>query len=202
MNINQVKQFTASNISRFEKNVNKHWPGRSFYLYDKNNRDRGEYQLTVKHSTGSKGIASSLSSTRIMNDKMQLEMQEYVQMNKGYVRIKDLSSELLTRPFPTLITTTRTVLDYVKDKFMTIRTTSKLQNELQKLGEDDPDIRFSEDYPVYEPLKEKPKYEKTTEILSEGSISETHKRRHDLVAHQSPFRRMNSIHTQIPYIYC
>ena len=202
MNVNQVKQFTASNISRFEKNVNKHWPGRSFYLYDKNNRYRGEYQFMVGKSTGSKGIISSLSATRIMNDKMQLEMQEYVQMNKDYVRIKDMSSELLTRPFPTLITTTRTVLDYVKDKFITIRTTSKLQNKLQKLGEDDPDIRFSEDYPVYEPLKEKPKYEKTTEILSEGSISETHKRRHDLVAHQSPFRRMNSIHTQIPYIYC
>ena len=201
MNVNQVKQFTASNISRFEKNVNKHWPGRSFYLYDKNNRYRGEYQFMVGKSTGSKGIASSLSITRIMNDKMQLEMQEYVHMNKDYVRIKDMSSELLTRPFPTLITTTRTVLDYVKDKFMTIRTTSKLQNELQKLGENDPDIGFSENYPVYEPLKEKPKYEKTTEILSEGSISETHKRRHDLVVHLSPFRRIKSIHTQIPYIY-
>ena len=202
MNINQVKQFTASNISRFEKNVNKRWPARSFYLYDKTNRYRGEYQFIVGQSTESRGIASSLSATRIMNDKMQLEMQEYVQMNKGYVRIKDLSSELLTRPFPTLITTTRTVLDYVKNKFLTIRTTSKLQNELQKLGEDDPDIRFSEDYPVYEPLKEKPRYEKTTEIISEGSISEVRKRRHDLVMHQSPFRRMNSIHTQIPYIYC
>jgi hypothetical protein len=201
MNINQVKQFTASNISRFEKNVNKRWPGRSFYLYDKNNRYRGEHQFFERGKTGSKGIISSLSATRIMNDKMQLEMQEYVHMNKDYVNIKDLSSELLTRPFPTLITTTRTVLDYVKDKFMTIRTTSKLQNELQKLGEDDPDIRFSEDYPVYEPLKEKPRYEKTTEIISEGSISEVQKRKHDLVMHQSPLSRMTSIHTQIPYIY-
>ena len=199
MKVNQIKQFVASNISRFEKT--KTTKGRSFNLYGKNNLFRGEYNFIPMDRSGYLGIKSSLSSTRIMDDNRKLQMQEFVHMNKDYVNIKDLSSELLTRPFPTLITTTRTVLDYVKDKFMTIRTTSKLQNELQKLGEDDPDIGFSENYPVYEPLKEKPKYEKTTEILSEGSISETQKRRHDLVVHQSPFCRIKSIHTQIPYIY-
>ena len=95
MKVNQIKQFVASNISRFEKT--KTTTGRSFNLYDKNNLFRGEYDFTPMDRSGYLGIKSSLSSTRIMDDNRKLQMQEFVHMNKDYVTIKDKSTDTLTK---------------------------------------------------------------------------------------------------------
>ena len=92
-------------------------------------------------------------------------------MNKKYVTVKDKTSDTLTKALPSEINILTTVLDYVNDKFKTIRTVSRLQNKLQKAGLDDIDLMLSKDSVVYKELAEKPCYEKTTEIIREGSIS-------------------------------
>ena len=113
MKVNQVKQFVSSNISRFEKNGSS--ACRSFNLYDKNNLFRGEYNFIPLDRSGYLGVQTSLSNTRIMDDNRRLQMQEYVFMNKDYVTLKDNSSETLTKALPKIITTTRTIMDFVKD---------------------------------------------------------------------------------------
>lgn len=173
MKVNQVKQFISSNISRFEKNGSS--ACRSFNLYDKNNLFRGEYNFIPLDRSGYLGVQTSLSSTRIMDDNRRLQMQEYVFMNKDYVTLKDNSSETLTKDLPKIITTTRTIMDFVKDKFITIRTTNKLKNNLQRIGENDPDFIYSDKFVIYESLKEKPQYEQVIETIREGSISEAKK---------------------------
>jgi hypothetical protein len=90
------------------------------------------------------GIKNSLSSTRIVDENRKLQMQEFVHMNKDYVTIKDKSTDTLTKALPNKITTIRTVIDYVKNKFITIQTTSKLKNNLQRIGENDPDFMYSD----------------------------------------------------------
>ena len=173
MKIDQVKQFVKSNISRFEKSGSS--VGRSFNLYDKNNLFRGEYNFIPLNRFGSLGIKTSLSNTRIMDDSHRLQMQEYVFMNKDYVTFKDKSSETLTKDLPKTITITRTIMDFVKDKFITIRTTSKLKNNLQRIEKNDPDFIYSDKFVIYESLKEKPNYEQVVETIREGSISEAKK---------------------------
>ena len=173
MKVNQIKQFVASNISRFEKT--KTTTGRSFNLYDKNNLFRGEYNFTPMDRSGYLGIKSSLSSTRIMDDNRKLKMQEFVHMNKDYVTIKDKSTDTLTKALPKTITTVRTIMDFIEDKFITVRTVSKLKNNLQRIGKNDPDFVYSDKSIIYEPLKEKPQYEKTIETIREGVISEVKK---------------------------
>ena len=187
MKVNQVKQFVASNISRFEKN--KTTTGRSFNLYDKNNLFRGEFNFTPMNRSDYLGIKSSLSSIRIMDENLKLQMQEFVHMNKDYVILKDKFTDTLTKALPKTITTTRTIMDFVKDKFITIRKTSKLKNNLQKIEKNDPDFVSSDKFIIYESLKEKPQYEKTVDILREGSISD--------IKNQSRFRSKIGI----PFIY-
>ena len=152
MKINQVKQFVASNISRIEKNDGPMY--RSFNLYDKNNLFRGEYNFIPLQKSGYLGIQSSLSSTRIMDTNRKLQMQEYIFMNKDYVTIKDRFSDTLTKALPKTITTTRTTMDFIKDKFITVRTTSKLKNDLQRIGKNDPDFIYFDNFVIYE-IKEK-----------------------------------------------
>ena len=176
MKINQVKQFVASNISRFEKNGST--KGHSFNLYDKNNLFRGEFNFIPMNRSDYLGIKSSLSSTRIMDENLKLLMQEFVHMNKDYVTIKDKSTDTLTKALPKTITTTRTIVDFVKDKFMTIRKTSKLKNDLQRIEKNDPDFIYSDKFTIYEPLNEKPQYEQVTETIREGAISEVKKHSH------------------------
>jgi len=173
MEINQVKQFVASNISRVEKNKGKSI--RSFNLYDKNNLFRGEFNLIPMHRSDYLGIKSSLSNTRIMDDNRKPQMQEYVFMNKDLIVLKDNTSDTLTKVLPRTITTIRTVMDFVKNKFITIKTVSKLKNNLQRIGKDDPDFIYSDKSIIYEPLEEKPKYDKTIETLREGFISDVTK---------------------------
>ena len=173
MKVNQVKQFVASNISRFEKN--RTTTGRSFNLYDKNNLFRGEFNFIPMNRSNYMGIKSSLSCTRIMDENLKLQMQEFVHMNKDYVILKDKSTDTLTKALPKTITTTRTIMDFVKDKFITIQKTSKLKNNLQRIGKNDPDFVYSDKSIIYEPLKEKPQYEKTIETIREGVISEVKK---------------------------
>ena len=170
MKVNQIKQFVASNISRFEKTGTT--TGRSFNLYDKNNLFRGEFSFIPMDRSSYMGIKNSLSSTRIVDENRKLQMQEFVHMNKDYVTIKDKSTDTLTKALPNKITTIRTVIDYVKNKFITIQTTSKLKNNLQRIGENDPDFMYSDKLVIYEPLSEKPQYEKTVKVLREGKASD------------------------------
>ena len=174
MKVNPVKQFIKSNISRFEKDNKSYWSNRIFNLYDKNNSYRGEYQFTVNRSSSYNGVTNSLSSTRILNDKLKQEMAEYVYMDKSFINIYDAQSKdlLKTKSLPNEITTTTTILDFVNDKFKTLRSVSKLKNKLQRrMYADNPDFVYSNNFVVYEPLKEKPQYEKSVEYVREGSIS-------------------------------
>lgn len=167
MKINQVKQFVANNVSRFEKSNKKP----VFNLYDKDNKYCGEYKFIPQESQGNLGIKSSMSVTRIMNSKLGQALQEIVCLNKNYVTLKDKTSDTFTKALPSEITTTTTVLDFINDKFLTVRSVSRLKNKLQRLGKDDPDFKYSEDFVIYEPLKEKPQYEKSVEFVREGTIS-------------------------------
>ena len=97
-------------------------------------------------------------------------------MSKTFVTLKDLKSDTLIKPLASDITTVTTVMDYVNDKFKTVRTVSKLKNKLQRLGKNDPDFDYSDNFIIYEPLKEKPQYEKSIEYVREGSISEVNKK--------------------------
>ena len=98
--VNLVKQFVKSNISRLEKDNKSYWGRRIFNLYDKNNSYRGEYQFSVNKSSSRHGVISSLSSTRIMNDKLKQEMAEYVQTDKNFVDIYDAQSNDLLKTKP------------------------------------------------------------------------------------------------------
>ncbi len=172
--VNLVKQFVKSNISRLEKDNKSYWGCRIFNLYDKNNSYRGDYQFSVNKSSSRQGVISSLSSTRIMNDKLKQEMAEYVQTDKNFVDIYDAQSDdlLKTKPLVKETTTITTILDFVNDKFKTVRSVSKLKNKLQRRTyADNPNATYLDDYVVYEPLKEKPQYEKSVEYVREGSIS-------------------------------
>ena len=139
--------------------------------------------------SGYLGIKSSLSSTRIMDDNRKLQMQEFVHMNKDYVTIKDKSTDTLTKALPKTIITVRTIMDFIEDKFITVRTVSKLKNNLQRIGKNDPDFIYSDKFIIYESHKEKPQYEKTVDILREGSISD--------IKNQSRFRS----NIEVPFIY-
>ena len=196
MKVNLVKQFVASNVSRFKKI--KCEDVKTFHLYDKNNAYCGEYRFQVLGSSGlMTGAGESLSTTKILDKNLNPKMQEIVHMQKDLVKIKDKSSEFLVKLFPQEITTTKTVLDFEKDRFETVRTVSKLQNKLQKIGDNDPDFRPSKNNIIYEELKEKPKYEKVSETIREGSISDvkTDVRLQKAVSKHSE----NSL--KIPYIY-
>ena len=71
MKINQVKQYIASNISRFEKDKNNCHARRLFHLYDKNNSYRGEHLYSILHSSGYTGVKTSMSTTSIMSNKLK-----------------------------------------------------------------------------------------------------------------------------------
>jgi len=196
--VNPVKQFVKSNISRFEKDKKSYWRTSIFNLYDKNNFYRGEYQFTVNKSTSCQKVISSLSSTRIMNDKLKQEMAEYVQMDKHLIDIYDAQSDdlLKTKPLAKDITTITTILDFGNDKFKTVRSVSRLKNKLQRrMYADNPNFPYLDNCVVYEPLKEKPQYEKTVECVREGSISEVNNKT-KILRHQYP---LNGSINQIPY---
>ena len=197
MKVNPVKQFVKSNISRFELNndVRNRGYNKLYNLYDQNNNYRGEYYFMALSSSTYLGVKKALSVTRIMSEKLKLQMQEFVHINKCYVTLKDHDSDILTKAIPSEITTTSTVLDFVNDKYKTVRTVSKLKNKLQRISKDDPDFVYSENYKIYEPLKEKPQYEKSVEYVKEGSISETKKK---TVMNRNNYPLRGSIN-QIPY---
>ena len=199
MKINQVKQFVQSNIARFELNKNaQNWGhNKAFHLYGKNNTYCGEYMFKTINSSDYLGVKSSMSVTRVMNSELRQAMQEIVCMDKDYVTLKDKSSDTFTKALPSEITTTTTVLDFVNDKFLTVRSVSKLKNKLQRLGKNDPDFKYSDDFVIYEPLKEKPKYEKSVEYIREGTISEATEKN---TVTNRPYHSGNSIR-QFPYIF-
>ncbi len=172
MKINQVRQFLRSNISRFEPNRKNTQAHRIFNIYDKNNSYRGEYQFKTISGSDSLGIQSSLSTVRIMTDDPKQLLQECVYMHKNYVTFKDKNSDTLTKALPSEITTTTTILDFVNDRFKTIKSVSKLKNKLQKIEKNNPNLVHSDDFIIYKPLEEKPKYEKSVEYVREGTITE------------------------------
>ena len=175
MKINQVKHFVASNISKFERQAGLYGKsfnlyGKSFNLYDKNNIFRGIYCfIPVTHS-------SSLYCTQILDKNGKLQMEESIHINKDYITFEDKTSETLTKVLPKTITTTKTVIDYVKDRFLKVRTTSKLKNDLQRIKKNNPDFINSNNFVIYESLNKIPQYEKEVESISEGAISEVMKR--------------------------
>ena len=199
MKINPVKQFVKSNIARFEKNVDgRNWGhNKSFNLYDKNNTYRGEYMLRAIHSNDYHGVKTSMSVTRIMSEKLKQQMQEIVYIQKRFVTFKAPETEDLTKVLPLEITTTSTVLDYASDRYNTVRTVSKLKNKLHIISKYDPDFIYSENHIIYEPLKEKPEYEKSVEYEIEGSISEKNK---NINIRRTGYHPNGSIN-QIPYKY-
>ena len=168
MKINQVKHFVASNISKFERQAG--FSGKSFNLYDKNNIFRGIYCfIPVTHS-------NSLYSTQILDKSGKLQMEESIHINKDYITFEDKTSKTLTKVLPKTITTTRTIIDFVKDRFLKVRTTSKLKNDLQRIKKNNPDFINSNNFVIYESLNKIPQYEKEVESISEGAISEVMKR--------------------------
>ncbi len=173
MKVNPVKQFIKSNISRFEKAKESYFTNRIFNLYDKNNSYRGEYHYVMQHTYGCKPTRS-LSSVRILSDKLKQEMAEHVYIDKDFIDLYEPKSEELikTKLFPKEITTITTVLDFVNDRFQTIRSVSKLKNELKIINNDKLGIIYS-GRTVYEPLTEKPQFERSVEVIREGLISET-----------------------------
>ncbi len=195
MKVNSVKQFVKSNISQFEKSKGNCHTNRCFYLYDKNNVYRGEYGYIRFPAKNIHGVitSDSMSMTKIMNDKLKQALQEIVYIEKKYTKFYNPLSDdrLKTEKFPTEITTTTTIMDFINDKFTTFRTVSKLKNKLQRMQKENPDFIYSDNFVIYEPLKEKPQYEKTVEVIKEGSISETDKDNRGKKGHSN----------QIPYMY-
>ena len=173
MEINQVKQFVTTNISRFKK-INKNQVS-AFKLYDKHNIYRGEYNFRAISSSDSSGVKRSVSNTLIVGNNSQQEMQEIIYMNKDYIEFRDTNSNTIKKTLPSEIRITTTVLDYINDKFMTIKTVSKLKNILQKAEKKDAELVNTNSSVVYEPLKEKPIYEKSVEFVRHGEISKTKK---------------------------
>ena len=193
MKVNSVKQFVKSNISRLVKNGERYPDNHIFHLYDKNNVYRGEYQFIPINSNGYQGIRTAMSTTRIMSDKLKPEMQEIIYIDKNFVNFYDSNSKdlLKMKPLPTEITITTTIMDFINDKFTTFRTVSKFKNKLQRMQKDNPNFIYSDNFVIYEPLNEKPQYEKTVEVIREGSISETEKDNRGKKGHSH----------QIPYMY-
>jgi hypothetical protein len=197
MKVDIVKQFCRENISRYEKRGNTR-PAKVFDLYDKNNNYCGEYFFKSLSSSDYLGVARSISTIRIMDEKLNQKMQEVVYMNKDYVNLVDPSKDICARALPSEITTTTTVLDYVNDKFKTVRFVSKLINKLERIGKDNPYFKYSDNFIIYEPLKEKPQYEKSIEFVREGSISETKK--NPIIYNGDIYLPKGGIN-QIPYRY-
>lgn len=199
MNVNSVKQFVRNNISRFEKTSTG--LNRFFNIYDKKGVYRGEYTFKRISSSDYLGVRSSMSHTRIMSEDLKLEMQEFVNMDKKYVSIYDPTSDLKRKALPNEITTITTVLDYINDKFKTVRCISKLKNKLQKIRDDNPNWICSDSFVIYKPLKEKPQYEKCVEYVREGSISEVNKMVKQNSHMGSAYSRLYGSISQIPYRY-
>lgn len=197
MKINSVKDFVRINISKFKKDKNTTGLNRIFNLYDKNNSYRGEYFFKALSRSGYNGVGKSISVTRLMDDSLNQTMQEIVYMKKDCITVKDKSSDILLKVLPSEITIIRTVLDFVNDKFLTIRSVSKLRNQLQRIEKNDPDFIYKDNFVIYEPLKEKPQYKKKYEILREGKISETQKN-NLLIPNNRENSRLGCTH-QIPY---
>lgn len=122
-------------------------------------------------------------------------------MDKKHVTIYDPTSDLKIKPLPREITTTTTVLDYENDTFRTERRVSKLKNDLQKISVDNPDFVCSDSFVVYEPLEEKPQYEKSVEYIREGSISEVNQKANRNTLLSSSYNRLYGSVNQIPYRY-
>ncbi len=66
---------------------------------------------------------------------------------------------------------------------------------------DNPNFPYMDNFVVYEPLKEKPQYEKTVEYTREGSISETNKNHniHNISGIYRGFYGYEGNINQIPY---
>lgn len=174
MEISPVKQYLRENVSKFEL-ARKCGRDRWFYLYNKKGNYFGEYNFLSLLGSDFLGIAKSLSTTRIFDEKTNPIMGEDTWMGKTYAIVKDKTKDLCLRAIPHTITTMTTFLDFTNDKFKTIEHKSVLQNKLVRLKKDDEDFIYSYVNISYEELKEKPIYEQKIEVVREGLISEAKK---------------------------
>ena len=119
-------------------------------------------------------------------------------MKKTFAMVKDKTKDVWLRAVPQTITTISTIYDFANDKFQTIKRESVLQNELIRLGKDDPDFIYVEERPRYEELKEKPVYEQKVELLREGSISKIKEETRYNIKRRDYFAKK---HSGIPFIF-
>ncbi len=197
MEILPIKQFVRENVSRFEL-ANKYGRNKLFDLYNKKGDYLGNYNFYSLSSCEFLGIKNSLSSMRIFNEKFKPMMGEDVWMEKTYAEVKDKTKDIYLKAIPQTITTISTFFDFVNDKFKTVQRKSVLQNELIRLGKDDPDFIYAEEHPIYEELKEKPVYEQKVELLREGSISKVKEETRYNIKRRDYFAK---IHSGIPFIF-
>lgn len=197
MEIIPIEQFVRENVSRFELASNR---GRSkcFDLYNKKGDYVGNYNFYSLLSCDFLGINNSLSSVRIFDEKLKPVMGKDNWMKKTFAMVKDKTKDVWLRAVPQTITTISTIYDFVNDKFRTIKRESVLQNELIRLGKDDPDFIYVEEHPRYEELKEKPVYEQNVELLREGSVSKVIEETRCNIQRRDYFAKK---HSGIPFIF-
>jgi len=175
MEIVPIEQFVRENVSRFEL-AGKRGKRQFFNLYDKNGYcgEFGTYGSSI-YLSSKYDINAPICALRIFNNdngKLKQIMQKVSVRKIDYVEVKDHTLEIPLKAIPKTITTITTFLDFVNDKFKTLKRESMLKNELIRIGKDDPDFIYVEEHPRYEELKEKPVYEQKVEVIREGLITE------------------------------
>ena len=137
--------------------------GKPMYLYGKN----GEYLGEHMHDSY---VDGKIWSTLIMGKDLKPKAQEIVCVQKKEVWLHPETEEEADnlKKLTTEITTTTTILDHVKDAFITVRKVCKLMNPLEEVKPDDPNCIWPG---TIRPV-EKPRYITcVNEVINEGSIS-------------------------------
>ena len=142
--------------------------GKPMYLYGKN----GEYLGQHMHNSY---VDGQLWHTLIMGEDLKPKAQEIVYVKRNEKCIHPETEEEIDnmKKLATQITTITTVLDHVKDKFITVKKVCKLVNPLEEVKADDPNCIFAG---TYKSVKN-PRYICCVdEVINEGSISEVNKK--------------------------
>lgn len=179
--ISPVRNFVKNNGLKFDC-VRQVGRSKFFNLYDKNGNYCGDYFFKSMNNDG-------MSNLLLFDKDLNPIMQENIYLSKDIVQVKDPESELKLRTVPTAYRRIITTLDYVADKFRTVKDEIILQNPLVKLGKDDKDFIYRETANRYEEITDKLVYQKNTEIINEGLISDLKKNRDPhKKSNQFPFR--------------
>ena len=178
MKTSPVEQFVREYVTEFRR-TGKKWNSR-LDLYDKNGKYCGDYhpRHTNHRYSDYFGKRVTISQLHIFDGPLNKTMQKIVCQKKDNVEVKDHTREIPTRVIPQTITTITTFFDFVNDTFKTVERKSVLQNELTRIGKDDPDFYYNEDHAIYEEIKDKLVYKQEVRVRREGSISEVKKQEH------------------------